>query len=143
MRSPFEPRYICKECGKPAPEGEEPDLHECSCLASRFELEDCRRFLEDARTEPIRISRRDGVNVAHRFVHHSPTGFAWGYGGSGPSDLALNILAEFVPPPEAYRLHQQFKWDVVARIPWEGTTIPAEDVRRWIEEQWRKEEQAA
>ena len=25
-------------------------------------------------------------------VLHSPTGFGWGYGGSGPADLALSIL---------------------------------------------------
>lgn len=28
-------------------------------------------------------------------IHHSPDGFEWGYGGSGPSDLALSILADF------------------------------------------------
>lgn len=28
-------------------------------------------------------------------VHHSPSGFEWGYGGSGPSDLALSILCDY------------------------------------------------
>lgn len=27
-------------------------------------------------------------------VLHSPTGFGWGYGGSGPADLALSILCD-------------------------------------------------
>lgn len=27
-----------------------------------------------------------------QLTYHSPTGFAWGYAGSGPSDLALSIL---------------------------------------------------
>jgi hypothetical protein len=36
------------------------------------------------------------TNVPQRIVQHSPTGFAWGYGGSGPADLALNILSIFV-----------------------------------------------
>jgi hypothetical protein len=26
--------------------------------------------------------------------NHSPTGFAWGYGGSGPAQLALALLAD-------------------------------------------------
>lgn len=32
--------------------------------------------------------------LRHRIVYHSPTGFEWGYAGSGPADLALNILAD-------------------------------------------------
>lgn len=32
--------------------------------------------------------------LEHRLVRHSPDGFAWGYGGSGPSDLALNMLID-------------------------------------------------
>lgn len=29
-----------------------------------------------------------------KLVNHSPTGFSWGYGGSGPAQLALAILAD-------------------------------------------------
>lgn len=32
--------------------------------------------------------------LRQRIVYHSPTGFEWGYPGSGPADLALNILAD-------------------------------------------------
>ena len=32
----------------------------------------------------------DGIRQS--WVWHSPTGFEWSYGGSGPADLALNIL---------------------------------------------------
>ena len=31
------------------------------------------------------------TNVPYLVIHHSPTGFAWGYSGSGPSDLGLNV----------------------------------------------------
>ncbi len=31
------------------------------------------------------------TNVPHLGVHHSPSGFEFGYGGSGPADLALNV----------------------------------------------------
>jgi len=35
------------------------------------------------------------TNVEHNIVYHSPTGFEWGYNGSGPTELSLN-LAELV-----------------------------------------------
>lgn len=57
-------------------------------------------------------------------------GFAWGYLGSGPSQLALAILADFLGDDErAVRLHHQFKETVIARLPgddeWEleGATL--------------------
>jgi hypothetical protein len=89
-----------------------------------------------------RIGPREGeakVNIRQQFVYHSPTGFEWGYGGSGPADLALNILGLFVPPPEAWRLHQDYKRDVVAGIPDEGMTITAESVRTWLQDRWAAE----
>lgn len=72
------------------------------------------------------------VNIPHRLVVHSPTGFEWGYGGSGPADLALNILARFVDDDTALRLCQAFKWDVVAKIPTEGGVINRADVIAWL-----------
>ena len=30
----------------------------------------------------------------HHVRHHSPTGMEWGFGGSGPADLAHSILAD-------------------------------------------------
>lgn len=64
-------------------------------------------------------------------VHHSPTGFEFGYGGSGPADLALNILALVVSPKEAMHLHQQFKWDHIANKK-AGDTLTLATVREWI-----------
>ena len=37
------------------------------------------------------------TNVPWTVIQHSPDGFEWGYEGSGPADLALNILNAFVP----------------------------------------------
>lgn len=45
---------------------------------------------------------------------HSPNGFNWGYGGSGPAELALAIVTEITGKPDGY---QEFKWDVIARLP--------------------------
>ena len=47
--------------------------------------------------------------------NHSPDGFNWGYGGSGPAQLALAILADCLgDDADAVRLHQVFKADVVS-----------------------------
>ena len=85
-----------------------------------------------------------------RRAHHSPTGYEWGYGGSGPADLALNILAAVLPRRDpddrdrvrlddrswvserVWNLHQHFKWELIARLPREGFTLSRQDVHAWI-----------
>jgi hypothetical protein len=50
--------------------------------------------------------------------NHSPTGFSWGYGGSGPAQLALALLADALGDDDrALQLHQDFKFKVVACWP--------------------------
>jgi hypothetical protein len=67
--------------------------------------------------------------------NHSPDGFEWGYGGSGPAQLALAILADATGNDRlAVSLHQDFKWKFVGRFPREGFTMTAEEVLRWAEE---------
>ena len=55
--------------------------------------------------------------VAH-IAHHSPDGFEYGYGGSGPADLARSILVDFFCLHGASdRLpvsYQRSKWQFVA-----------------------------
>lgn len=85
--------------------------------------------------EDVRLWRaRDGSARTNAFhvVRHSPTGISWGYGGSGPADLARLILLRFVGPGHADRLYQQFKHDVISAIPYEGGTIRAAFVRLWL-----------
>lgn len=49
---------------------------------------------------------------------HSPTGFTWGYGGSGPSQLALALLCDhFGDDNLALFYYQDFKWCTVADWP--------------------------
>jgi hypothetical protein len=51
-------------------------------------------------------------------LNHSPTGFSWGYGGSGPAQLALALLADALGDDNrASRLHHAFKFKVVAAWP--------------------------
>jgi hypothetical protein len=71
--------------------------------------------------------------------NHSTTGFEFGYGGSGPAQLALAILADALGDEQlAVRLHQQFKWAFVARFPREGFTMTAEEIDQWAEEASKK-----
>ena len=72
------------------------------------------------------------ANVPHSIVRHSPSGFEWGYGGSGPADLALNILAPMIGQEDAEKLYQQFKWDVISRMPTEGGVIEEGAIGAWL-----------
>jgi hypothetical protein len=50
--------------------------------------------------------------------NHSPTGFSWGYTGSGSAQLALALLADALGDDDlAVHLHQDFKFKVVACWP--------------------------
>lgn len=93
--------------------------------------------------EEVILSRDEkGVhtNVPRKYVWHSPTGFEWGYEGSGPADLALNILAMFIPVYWAVKYHQEFKRQYIAPMPKEGGLIPGWEIYLWIEEMFEKEE---
>ena len=58
------------------------------------------------------------LNPRLDLYNHSPTGFEWGYCGSGPAQLALAILADHLGDDEqALNLHQRFKWQVIAELP--------------------------
>ncbi len=48
---------------------------------------------------------------------HSPSGFAWGYGGSGPAQLALALIADAVDDETAVRYYHQLKFRLIARLP--------------------------
>lgn len=65
--------------------------------------------------------------------NHSPTGFEWGYQGSGPAQLALAILADFFGDKVAEMGHQRFKRDVIAQLPrskpWE---IDYQVMKNWL-----------
>lgn len=82
-------------------------------------------------------------NLPHRTVH-SPTGFSYGYGGSGPADLALSILDAALLDDKrtrisrgtvklsAWALHQRFKWEFVAKWPQsKPVSMTVGDVRNW------------
>lgn len=66
--------------------------------------------------------------------NHSPTGFAWGYSGSGPAQLALAILCHALNSDDrALDLYQHFKDEMIAPLvrdrAWRLTT---KDVLGWV-----------
>ena len=73
----------------------------------------------------------NGVSLDPRWdlYNHSPDGFGWGYGGSGPAQLALAILADHLcDDNEALALYQSFKWSVVVKLPKRGWKMSSRDI---------------
>lgn len=89
---------------------------------------------------------------SQKLRNHSPDGFEWGYGGSGPAQLSLAILLDYFegaregepsrfsqgsPDASAQFFYQRFKFAVVAGLPkdgWELTTNQVEHALRQIVE---------
>ena len=64
---------------------------------------------------------------------HSPTGFEFGYGGSGPAQLALAILADALGDDELAQQHyQRFKFEKIRRIDEPWWLMTQAEVRHWI-----------
>lgn len=91
------------------------------------------------------------TNIPHLVVHHSPDGFEFGYGGSGPADLALNACQLYLNATGyqgrtsqcydgscytlAWRLHQDFKRAFIETAPHWGAVIPFERIEAWMNDQ--------
>ena len=101
------------------------------------------------------VLRRDGgqtyTNIPHLVTHHSPTGFEWGYGGSGPADLALNICEIVLNKlgyqgervkcfagdcwDKAWQLHQEFKRRFIETADRDNATIPYDAIAEWVKQE--------
>ncbi len=68
------------------------------------------------------------LNPRFDLRNHSPTGFEWGYGGIGPAQLALAILADCVGDNLALRHHQDFNRAVVAKLPHKHWTLTEQQI---------------
>jgi hypothetical protein len=70
----------------------------------------------------------------HDLFNHSPTGFEWGYHGSGPAQLALAILADLLKDDRlAVSFHQDFKRRVVALCQRDHWFITAEEAEAFVD----------
>lgn len=71
------------------------------------------------------------LNPRFDLRNHSPTGFEWGYGGSGPAQLALAILADHCHDDQrALDFYQRFKWAVIAQLPARHWSLTSEGIER-------------
>ncbi|WP_115864213.1 DUF6166 domain-containing protein [Halorussus litoreus] len=60
-----------------------------------------------------RLTPRRSLELAN----HSPSGFEWGYGGSGPAQLALALLLDYTDDEEVALAHYtEFKNEVVSKL---------------------------
>jgi hypothetical protein len=90
---------------------------------------------QGSRSHGLTIVTTDGEDLPLRLDLrcHSPTGFEWGYPGSGPAQLALALLAhhfgqredQAVADQQALALYQAFKARLVATLPAAGWTLDA------------------
>lgn len=67
-------------------------------------------------------------------------GFSWGYAGSGPAQLSLALLLDALGDKDrAVRLHQRFKFRVVAAWPkdegWSITDTEIKEICKELDEQ--------
>lgn len=75
------------------------------------------------------------LDPCHRYVNHSPDGFSWGYGGSGPSQLAFAILFDATDGDldTTRSLYMDFKRDRISHLDQNsGFEITKEEVLEWI-----------
>lgn len=75
------------------------------------------------------------MDISLALRNHSPDGPEWGYGGSGPAQLALAMLLWVLIAPEALALYQLYKFQVISSLPHEGWTLTDNDVREWARHQ--------
>ena len=69
-------------------------------------------------------------------VNHSPTGFEWGYSGSGPAQLAYAILRKFTGSDVVARdNYQAFKEAFISPIRGDHWNIDSEQIQEWLDNQ--------
>jgi len=78
--------------------------------------------------EPLPLQPSLDVN------NHSPTGFSWGYWGSGPAQLALALILDATGDKDlAQHKHQAFKMAAVAEWPIDGEwEIQTVEILAWL-----------
>lgn len=90
--------------------------------------------------DPHRVIRHDekgdvvlDYHPSLKLFNHSPTGFSWGYGGSGPAQLALAILLDFTGDPElAVRFYQTFKTEKISCLE-DRFVLTDTEISQWID----------
>ncbi|HZU15042.1 MAG TPA: DUF6166 domain-containing protein [Candidatus Dormibacteraeota bacterium] len=84
-----------------------------STVGKRYQLG---RRPEDGRVVATVIPDHGRSYPLRRVVHHSPAGLEYGYGGSGPADLALSILVDLLGEDRAWHHYQAVKWRFIVSL---------------------------
>jgi len=67
--------------------------------------------------EKLPVQERLTPERSLELANHSPTGFEWGYGGSGPAQLALALLLDYTDDEDvALAQYTEFKNEVVSQL---------------------------
>lgn len=88
-------------------------------------------------TGTAHVTIDDGAGGYRPLVHlvrHSPTGYEWNYGGSGPADLARSLLADVFGLPVHAALYQRFKFKTVASLPHDEWLLDESEIRAAAED---------
>jgi hypothetical protein len=85
-----------------------------------------------SRISVYRDNLRLNPKPSQRIRNHSPTGFEWGFNGSGPAQLALAILLLETDQATALRFYQHFKAEVIARLPKLAWHLTSQEVAGWL-----------
>lgn len=90
----------------------------------------------------IRNGQPLAIAPSLKLWNHSPTGFEWGYPGSGPAQLALALLNDATGNKTlAVEMHQKFKFAIVAKFPRKGTwQITRTQILSWVNEQQKPQQ---
>lgn len=80
----------------------------------------------------VRVNGRNLSIEPSQRVHNHSEAYEWGYGGSGPSQLALAIMLDIFDEETAACYYQKFKFEFIACAKFEGFVITSQDVENWL-----------
>lgn len=88
-------------------------------------------------TGKVYVEPKDGQRYElEHHVQHSPTGFSWGYCGSGCAELARCILWDYLGREPEPVLYQKFKVDYISHFRIDQNWIfGSESIQMWLEDE--------
>ncbi len=92
----------------------------------------------DGEGGPGTVFRPNGAELkpdqSQEVANRSPSGFQWGYKGSGPHQLALGILLDHTADVEfSQRHYHDFAVEVIRHIEADTAEIPVALIEDWVE----------